>query len=69
MPRGRKNARAEKEGYLCCGGEKSNKVAAIGLVLIFFGLAIKIGWSIADLMFFIGIILLVKGFALSMMKK
>jgi hypothetical protein len=69
MPRGRKNARAEKESHMCCGGERSSKVAAIGLVLIFLGLAIKIGWSLADLMFFIGIIFLVKGFMMSMMKK
>lgn len=73
MPRGRKKAdkksNEKAEDYGCCNGEKRNKIISMGLILILFGFAVKLGWDIADLLLLVGAIFVVKGLMLSMMKK
>lgn len=70
MPRGRrKNATVVKEKDECCSGGKHNKIISMGLLLILFGVAVKVGWSISDLLLLTGAIFIVKGLLLSAMKK
>jgi len=74
MPRGRK---AKMKGGIGTAGSdyerrcsewKHNKIISIGLILILLGFAVKVGWSVADLLLLAGAIFVVKGLIISMKK-
>lgn len=68
MPRGRKKAVKKAEDYGCCSG-KHNKIISMGLILILLGVAVKVGWSVSDLLLLAGAVFVVKGLILGTMKK
>jgi len=74
VPRGRRKKADKKinektEKNECCSGGKHNKIISMGLLLILFGVAVKVGWSISDLLLIAGAMFIVKGLLLSAMKK